>query len=200
MVDWVLLIGSNWSHGWWYSTSCWQLCDSMGVRHLPFGSASYFQLDNSGPFILTICVDGISWNHPSYILWLMRLLDIVRCHIQKRTSQENCTSVPVFRWKDGEAPNKMGPVARQGPSVTCHSFIWNGIGPYPKIFSEYMTVDKYRSLVNLSVTYKHQTSFNSYTLREWKNRGLQPGLISWLLDLMKSDQWLQICVQNFESV
>jgi len=26
-----------------------------------------------------------------------------------------------------------------------------------------MTVDKYRSLVNLNVMYKHQTSFNSYT-------------------------------------
>jgi hypothetical protein len=27
----------------------------MGAEHLPFGSASYFQLDNYGPFILTIC-------------------------------------------------------------------------------------------------------------------------------------------------
>jgi hypothetical protein len=27
----------------------------MGAGHLPFGSAGYFQLDNYGPFILTIC-------------------------------------------------------------------------------------------------------------------------------------------------
>jgi len=71
---------------------------------------------------------------------------------------------------------------------------------YPKIISEYMTVDKYRALVNLSVMYKHQTSFNSNTLCVWKNRGLQPGLISWMLDLMKSNQWLQICIQYSESV
>lgn len=78
--------------------------------------------------------------------------------------------------------------------------MWNGIGPYPKIFSEYMTVDKYRNPVNLSVVYKHQTSFNSYTLREWKNRGPQSGLVTWMPDLMKSDKWLQICVQYSESV
>jgi hypothetical protein len=42
--------------------------------------------------------------------------------------------------------------------------------------------------------------FNSYTLCEWKNRGPQSGLVTWMPDLTKSDKWLQICIQYSESV
>jgi hypothetical protein len=86
------------------------LCDAVGAGHLPIGAVSYSPLDSYGPFqSYLLCVDESFGNITLYILRVIWFLCVVHCLVFRKEQVWGTVSVPIFSWKDGEAPTKMGP-------------------------------------------------------------------------------------------